>query len=144
MDLKHSKKFVEKHGPDAQPDRVIKNEILKRTHKNEIPCAVCFEIAKVLQVSPDAVGMTADLMNYRLVKCQMGLFGYHPKTKIVKFQHPVNEDLKNAISDALIQGKLSCQSAWEIALRFKIHKMKISGACEAMGVKITHCQLGAF
>jgi len=46
MDLQNSKSFVEKHGPNAQPDSVIKNEIIKRTHKNEVPCAVAFEIAK--------------------------------------------------------------------------------------------------
>jgi len=144
MDLQNDKRFAEKHGPDAQPDRVIKNEILKRTHKNQIPCAVAFEIAKELQVSPDAVGMAADLMNYRLVKCQLGLFGYQPKKKIVTPQQPVTEDLKNAISEALVQGKLTCKNAWDIATRFNVHKMKVSGACEAMGVKIKHCQLGAF
>jgi hypothetical protein len=144
MDLQHGKKFVEKHGPDAQPDSVIKNEIIKRTPKNEIPCAVAFEIAKELQVSPDAVGMTADLINYRLVKCQLGLFGYRPQKKIVTPHHTVTEDLKNAISEALVQGRLSCKSAWDIATRFNVHKMKVSGACEAMGVKITYCQLGAF
>ena len=144
MKWQNGKRFEEKNGLDATPDSVIKNEILNRTHKNEIPCAVAFEIAKSLQVPTDAVGMTADLMDYKLVKCQLGLFGYLPKKKIVKSQHPVAADLKNAISDALIQGKLSCQSAWEIASRFKIRKMKVSGACETMGVKITRCQLGAF
>jgi hypothetical protein len=144
MDLQNGKRFVEKHGPDAKPDSVIKNEILKRTHKNEVPCAVAFEIAKELQVSADAVGMTVDLINYRLVKCQLGLFGYQPKKKIVKLQNTVTEDLKNAISEALVQGKLSCKSAWDIASRFEVHKMKVSGACEAMGVKIKPCQMGAF
>lgn len=144
MDLQNGKSFVEQHGPDAKPDSVIKNEILKRTHKNEVPCAVAFEIAKELRVSADAVGMTVDLINYRLVKCQLGLFGYQPKKKIVKPQHTVTEDLKNAISEALVQGRLSCKSAWDIASRFEVHKMKVSGACEAMGVKIKPCQLGAF
>jgi len=144
MNLQNDKRFLQKHGPDAQPDRVIKNEMLKRTHKNEVPCAVAFEIAKKLQVSPEAVGMTADLINYRLVKCQLGLFGYHPKKKIVTPQDTVTEDLKNAISEALVQGRLSCKSAWDIATRFNVHKMKISGACEAMGIKINVCQLGAF
>jgi hypothetical protein len=144
MKRQNGKRFVEKHGPNAAPDRVIKNAILQRTHKNELPCAVAFEIAEALQVPPDSVGMTADLMDYKLVKCQLGLFGYRPKKKIVKSQDTVAEDLKNTVLDALDQGKLSCKSAWEIASRFKIHKMKISGACEAMGVKITRCQLGAF
>ena len=144
MDLQNDKRFVEKHGPNAKPESIIKNEILKRTHNTEVPCAVAFEIAKELQVSPDAVGMTADLINYRLVKCQLGLFGYQPQKNIVKPQHTVTEDLKNAISEALVQERLSCKSAWDIATRFKVHKMKVSGACEAMGVKIKPCQLGAF
>ena len=144
MDLRKDKKFVEKHGPDTKPDSLIKNEILKRTHNNEVPCAVAFEIAKDLQVSADAVGMTVDLINYRLVKCMLGLFGYQPNKKIVKPQHTVTEDLKDAISDALVQGRLPCKSAWDIATRLKVHKMKVSGACEVMGVKIKHCQLGAF
>jgi len=144
MDLRKDKKFVEKHGPDAKPDSLIKNEILKRTHNNEVPCAVAFEIAKELQVAADAVGMTVDLINYRLVKCMLGLFGYQPKKKIVTPQHTVTEDFKDAISEALVQGRLPCKSAWDIATRFKVHKMQVSGACEAMGVKIKHCQLGAF
>ena len=73
-----------------------------------------------------------------------GIVWVSAKKKIVTPQHTVTEDLKNAISDALVQGRLPCKSAWDIALRFKMHKMKVSGACEAMGVKIKHCQLGAF
>ena len=144
MNLHKDKQFAQKHGLDAKPDILLKNEITNRVKENKIPCAVAFEIAKELQVSADAVGMTVDLINYRLVKCQLGLFGYQPKKKIVKPQNKVSEDLKDAISDALVQGKLSCKSAWDIASRFKVHKMKVSGACEAMGVKIKPCQLGAF
>ena len=49
----------------------IKNEIINRSKDNKIPCAVAFEIAKELEVSTDAVGMTVDLINYRQVKCQL-------------------------------------------------------------------------
>jgi hypothetical protein len=144
MNLHKDNQFAQKHGPDTKPDILIKNEIINRSKENKIPCAVAFEIAKELQVSADAVGMTVDLINYRLVKCQLGLFGYQPNKKIVKPQNKVSEDLKDAISDALIQGRLSCKNAWDIASHFKVHKMKVSGACETMGVKIKHCQLGAF
>ena len=144
MSLPKGKKFSEKHGQDEKPDNLIKDEILKRTKNKEVPCAVAFEIARGLQISPDTVGVTADLMNFKLVKCQLGLFGYQPKKKIVKPQDIVNKDLKDAIAGALVQGRLSCKSAWDIASRFKIHKMTVSGACEAMNIKIKHCQLGAF
>ena len=144
MNLHKDNQFAQKHGPDAKVDILIKNEIINRAKENKISCAVAFKIANELQVSADAVGMTADLINYRLVKCQLGLFGYQPKKKIVTPQHTVTEDLENAISEALVQGRLSCKSAWDIATRFNVHKMKVSSACEAMGVKITYCQLGAF
>ena len=144
MNLHKDNQFAQKHGSDAKPDISIKNEIINRSKDNKIPCAVAFEIAKELKVSADAVGMTVDLINYRLEKCQLGLFGYQPNKKIVKPQNKVSEDLKDAISDALVQGRLSCKGAWDIASRFEVHKMKVSGACEAMGIKIKHCQLGAF
>ncbi len=144
MNLHGGKNFSEKHGPDAKPDKSIKDEMLKQTKNKAVPCAVAFEIAKVLQVSPDAVGKTADLMNFKLTKCQLGLFGYQPHKKIVAPQDSIKEDLKDAISDALVQGRLSCEHAWDIASRLHVSKMTVSGACEAMGIKIKDCQLGAF
>jgi intein-encoded DNA endonuclease-like protein len=144
MSLPKGKTFSTKHGPDEKPDTSIKNEILKQTKNEKIPCAVAFEIAKVLRISPEKVGKTADLMNFKLTKCQLGLFGYQPKKKIVNSQENIKEDVKNAISDALAQGRLSCKKAWDIAHRFHVGKMTVSGACEALGIKINDCQLGAF
>lgn len=144
MSIDKGNKFSAKHGPDATPDHFIEEEILKQGKNKEIPCAVAFEIAGTLQVSPDAVGMTADLMNFKLIKCQLGLFGYQPQKKIAKHPDRITEDLKNAIADQLVQGRLSCRSAWDIASGLKIGKMKVSGACEAMDVKIKDCQIGAF
>ena len=82
MSLDKGKTYSAKHGPDEKPDTSIKNEILKKTKNKKIPCAVAFEIAKTLQVSPEEVGKTADLMNFRLTKCQLGLFGYQPKKRL--------------------------------------------------------------
>lgn len=144
MNVDKQNKFSAKHGPDAAPDRFIEEEILKQGKNKKIPCAVAFEIARMLQVSPNAVGMTADLMNFKLTKCQLGLFGYQPQKKIVKQPDRISEDLKNAIADQLVQGRLSCRNAWDIASGLKVGKMKVSGACEAMDVKIKACQLGAF
>jgi hypothetical protein len=83
-------------------------------------------------------------MNFKLTKCQLGLFGYQPKKKIIKPQDNINEDVKDAVSDALVQGRLSCKRAWDIASRLQVSKMTVSSACEAMKVKIKDCQIGAF
>ena len=139
-----SKRFSEKHTLDAKLDSRIQTEILKRTQNGELACVVAFEIAKDLGVAPELVGMTADLANFRLIKCQMGLFGYHPRKKIVTPQPRIDPVLKDAIFAALVEDKLPCKRAWEIASRLNIRKMTISGACEALEVKIKPCQLGAF
>jgi hypothetical protein len=72
------------------------------------------------------------------------LFGYQPKKKIVKPQYIINADVKDAVSAALVQGRLSCQHAWDISSRLHVSKMTVSSACEAMEIKIKDCQLGAF
>ncbi len=137
-------KFSEKHGPDAKPDIAIRDEILKHAKNNELPCPVAFQIAKEIGVSAGEVGKNVDLLDFRLVKCQMGLFGHQPETKLVKPRHDASQELKDAISGALADGRLPCKSAWEIAVRFSVPKMAVSGACEAMNIKIKPCQLGAF
>jgi hypothetical protein len=144
MSLPKGKYFSTKYGPDEKPDTSIKNEILKQTKNEKVPCAVAFEIAKALQISPETVGKTADLMNFKLTKCQLGLFGYQPKKKIIKPQDSIKADVKDAVSDALVQGSLSCKRAWDIASRLHVRKMTVSAACEVMGVKIKDCQIGAF
>ncbi len=144
MSMEKGKKFSDKHKATEKPSPEIKNEIEKRSINNEIPCAVAFEIAEDIGVLPAEVGKTIDLMNYQLVKCQLGLYGYTPQKKIVTPQHTSDHDLKNAIQNALVDERLPCVSAWEIAARFQIPKLTVSGIAEAMGVKIKPCQLGAF
>jgi hypothetical protein len=130
--------------PDKKPGSLIKYEILKHSLNNELSCASAFLIAKELNVSPDKVGMIADSINCRLVKCRMGLFGYRPDKKIVRPVKTANQNLKNTITDNLVEGKLECKIALDIASRFKVNKMTVSGICEDMNIKINECQLGAF
>lgn len=144
MSSQKNKKFSEKHGTDVKPDSIIKDKICKYGKKDTLSCAVGFEIAKELKISAGEVGITLDLLNFKLIKCQLGLFGYQPKKKIVKSQDSMDKDLKDAIGNALVNGKLPCKSVWNIASRFDVHKMTVSNICEAMNIKISNCQMGAF
>ena len=74
----------------------------------------------------------------------MGLFGYSPKKKIVQPAKEIAPDLKQAINDALSDGRLPCAAAWAIAKQINLPRMKVSAACEALKIKIKPCQLGAF
>ena len=89
--------FSDKYGPEAKPDSKIEKRIEKRAKMEELACAVAFDIADELGVSPRQVGKTADLMEYRLVKCQLGLFGYKPEKAIVKPELPEDKGIVEAI-----------------------------------------------
>ena len=144
MKRQKSQKFADKHNSDAKTDKRIKNALVQQTINNEVPCATAFEIADTLQVSAAEVGKTADLLEMELVKCQLGLFGYKPDKKIVKPTAPEHPDLEKTIRDALVDGKLPCRKAWDIARSQDLSKMTISAACEHLKIKIKPCQLGAF
>jgi hypothetical protein len=134
----------DKHKNDNQPDPAISQEIQLRLRKDALACAVAFDIAGKLGCAPAEVGRTADLLQISLVKCQLGLFGYKPQKKIVDSRMPQEPALGDAIRDGLVDDRLPCKTAWRIAAQFGVPKMTVSSACEALGIKIKPCQLGAF
>ena len=144
MTADKEKGFADKHGVGQQPDINIKNEIQTRIKADTLPCAVAFKIASDLNVSPAAVGKNADLIKLHLGKCQLGLFGYTPNKKIVTPKPPEHPELESAVKAALVNGRLSCRAAWDVAERLNVSKMSVSAACEYLAVKIKPCQLGAF
>jgi len=138
------KHYAKKHLPDQKPDPGIVDLLKERAKDGEITCASAFGIAADLEVSPDKVGLNADLLEIPVTKCQLGLFGYRPKKKIVTPSSGISSDLEEAIRRGLIDKRLPCRPAWEIAKTLSIKKIAVSSACEALGVKISPCQLGAF
>lgn len=125
-------------------DARLRQEMAERAKDGELPCAVAFEIANQLNASPAVVGACADEIRIRLVKCQLGLFGYSPDKKIVRARPEVSDALRRVIGENLENGHLPCQRAFAIAADLGLRKMDISGACETLGIKIKPCQLGAF
>jgi hypothetical protein len=144
MSSEKRKVLSEKHGPEALPDPVLAKAIQQRSKDQSIPCAVAFEVARDLKVTPQEIGKTADLLNIAITKCQLGLFGYGKRKKIIKAQNTTNQDLIHAIKEALQSERLPCAAAWEIAGRFNVTKLKVGNVAQANGIKIKHCQLGAF
>ena len=144
MTREQGPKFSENHGADTEINPAVKQKVEDKSKDNEISCAVAFQIAEEVRTTPIDVGTGIDLLAIRLVKCQLGLFGYGPGKKAVKPKPPQSPDLEEAIRVALAEKKLSCRAAWDIAHRFKVPKMAVSAACEALNIKIKPCQLGAF
>ena len=136
--------MAKKHPLGSETDSRVVDALKQRVSAGEVPCAVAFEVASELDVTPGFVGKTTDLLELRLKKCQLGLFGYEPDKRIVKPAETVSEELETCIRKELTDNRLSCEKAWEIAKNLGLTKMAVSSACERLSIKINACQLGAF
>jgi hypothetical protein len=146
MTEKSGKSFSSKRGQKSpnEIDPAIRESLERHAPQGELACAVAFRLVAELQKPPSAIGEAADVLGIRLVKCQLGLFGYTPEKKIVRTASAVDSGLQEAIGRRLENGRLPCVAAWDLADAFKMSRMEVSAACEALGVKIKPCQLGAF
>ncbi len=144
--MSHKKRghYSEKHPPGKKPDPRIEEAVKKKAKQGELPCAVAHSIAKDLGVPPEEVGFAMDMLGISITKCQLGLFGYRPERKILKPAKDVSEDLRKEIENSVEEGRIPCKKIWQIAERLGIGKMEVASACEALGIKISRCQLGAF
>ncbi len=113
-----------------------------------ITCATMHRIARELGVDPIEVGSTATELDIRASQCQLGLFGHGPKGqgkgRIIDPSVDVSEDLADRIRTGLVDGQLPCVAAWEIASEFKLKRLDLGSATEALGLPISPCQLGFF
>lgn len=136
--------YSKKHSPDRKADPALADAVKKRSSEGKLACAVAFEIAKEFSASPEEVGFTMDSLEMPIVKCQLGLFGYGERKKVVAPAEMIQPELKEAILRGSENNRLSCAASWEIAGRLGLRKMSVSSACETLNIKITPCQLGAF
>lgn len=136
--------YAQKHPPDYPSNPRIAEAVKKAAAAGKITCAAAFDIAGALKVSPGEVGVEIDLLEIPVSHCQLGLFGYEGIGKVVKPAETMPAALKEAIHRSLVKGKLPCLSAWEIAGSLGLGKQEVASACEALGIKISSCQLGTF
>ena len=135
-------RYAAKHTSGASPDKKIAAAVRQKAEDGKVACAEAESIGAALGVPLAEVGKTLDLLEIRIDRCQLGLFGY-PEGKAL---HPATVDpgLESSIHDRLEAGRLPCRAAWEIAAERKIARMEVSNTCEKLKIRIKPCQLGAF
>ncbi|MGQ9723600.1 MAG: hypothetical protein ACUVXA_20055 [Candidatus Jordarchaeum sp.] len=147
MTHEYSGKYASKHPPGTKPNEEIAKLIREKISEKKLSCAMAERISKQLNVRLSEVGKTADLMGIKIIKCQLGLFGWGNKPNHGKDIHPLNSvpfEVKSAIEKVAEKGRVSCSSLWEIADRLGIERKAVSTVCETLGLKIIKCQLGTF
>jgi len=136
--------YSAKHSAGSSPDPAIAAALANAADEHRITCVGAFKVAEGLRVAPSEVGKAADLLEYRIVRCQLGLFGYAPDKKVVKPAGEVTGELRDRLDAVVADGEVDCASAFEIAETLGLPKMAVAAACESVGIKIINCQLGAF
>ena len=136
--------YAGKHPSGTELNPAIADAVRKASSDGKVTCAAAFRIVREMALSPRDVGVAIDLLETRIAKCQLGLYGYEPQSRILKPADHVSDELKHAIEDALVDGRITCVGCWDIAKRLSCAKMHVAEACEAMHVKISQCQLGSF
>jgi len=137
-------KYFKKHPQDTKIDEDLKKEILEQVKNNSMSCKKAEEIASELGFSLEETGKAIDVLNINITKCQLGLFGYGEIKKVVQPAKEITPELKESITSALENERISCLAAWKIAGKLNISRLKVAAACEALNIKIKPCQLGAF
>ncbi len=136
--------YSKKHAPNETSDPRLRPALEEHIQGGKISCSQAFKVVADQGTTASEVGKTIDLLNAKLDKCQLGLFGYAPERSIVKPAENVPAELEQAIRGQLVDDRLPCAGAWKIAEELQIKKLDVSCAAEAMKIKITPCQLGAF
>lgn len=144
MTQKNAGHYAAKHKPGLKVDEKVTEAIKRKIVKGELACGQASRIAGSMKIDLKIVGTALDLMEVRITKCQLGLFKHEKDGKQVKAAKIIKTDMEDAIRSALVNDRLSCEAAWEIAARFGVPKMRVASLCEALKIKIKPCQLGAF
>jgi hypothetical protein len=136
--------YAKKHPEGTLCNPKIAELVKIKSKEKKITCAVAHKIAEDLKESPASVGVAIDLLEMRISKCQLGLFGYSPHKKAIPPGEHFSADILETIERSAKEGRISCDASWGIAKKTGNSRMDISSACEKLGIKITECQLGAF
>jgi len=133
---------------ESDMDKALHQAILERLDDGYLPCAAAHELAQQFGLDPLKVGRAADEANVRISRCQLGLFGYGPKSegkhKIVHAMDDVPERLAARLRAAAGEDGITCADIWQIAAELGYLRLEASSAVEAMGLRVSRCQLGCF
>ena len=136
--------YAAKHPRGSKADPEITKKLQDLIVDGKISCAAAHGIAVKLDATPEKVGVAIDLLEARIHKCQLGLFGYQPEKRIVKPAADPSGKVEKAVNACLANGRISCWDCWKVAEDLEKKKLDVSNVCEGLGIKVNKCQLGAF
>ena len=129
-------------------DEQILQAMQERLEDGMLPCNQAHAIAQILHVDPLTIGLAANEAGIRISRCQLGLFGYGPKAEGKhKIVHPMDDVPERLAARLRAQAEgeaITCTAIWRVADGLGYPRLEASSAVEAMGLRVSRCQLGCF
>jgi len=120
----------------------------ERAHDGMMPCIAAHAVAWETGARPQQVADVLNDLGIRVTQCQIGLFGYGPKaegkSKLVRSMPAIDPELKSRLEAKAPKGVISCRVIWEIAADMRIERLVVGNTADALGLRITPCQLKCF
>ena len=135
--------YAKKHA-DQSIDPELKPLLEEKADNGTISCVNLHSVADRSGITPEKAGVQADLLELRLVKCQLGLFGHEPEGKNLDPNVTITPELDQKLDNSSGGGRITCRDCWKIADGMKIKRNLVGSACDKKGLKVKQCQLGAF
>ncbi len=127
------------------PDKAIVAKLEAAANADKrIACRAAHKIAQDLDCVPLKVGQTADLMEVRIIRCQLGLFSRGEATVAPLSKDDITPEMRAAVESAVSDGKISCKECWQLADQLNLTRLEMGALCDGLKIKVSPCQLGAF
>ena len=124
--------------------RVLVEEINASLTAGRLPCPVAFKVARKLDVELALVGDKADELGIKVSNCQLGCFGKEKSTHEELGDMQIAPAVAEAVQASLVNGKIPCKTAHDLAKRLKIGRRKVGDTASKLNIKVSDCQLGCF
>ena len=85
MTQQNQKHYAKKHEEkEILMEEEFRERLLKEAKEGRLTCSKAFLIGKESGKEPQQTGVYLDLLEIRIVECQLGLFGFTPEKRKVK------------------------------------------------------------
>ncbi len=124
----------------------LEEQVKAKLKNGYLPCPAAWKIASDAGVPRIAVGAIADQLGHRITDCQIGCFKVD-KTPFKEDEATIpsiSDDAIKAIKELQQINGLTCEAVFDLARQFKTKPMTVSSHINALGFKVTQCQLGCF
>ena len=109
-----------------------------------LSCPIAWGIAKKSNVPKIVVGDVADSLGIRVTNCQLGCFKIEKTPYDNSSYSNIDGEICNILKELHETDQLTCAKVFELARQFNLKPMVIANEVNAMGLKISGCQLGCF